>query len=121
MQYDFCNKFITSFFSGTHLVHEILRMLITGKAEYHKGSKDDVWIEIQPYEKILKSQAKPRIINTHLALSWLPASFRYVVICALDMFKMNRICFGSLHARIVLGNFKADKISCEREQDRLLL
>ena len=63
--------------SGTHLTYEIIRMLVSGEAEYRKNPKEETWIEIHPYKEIMQVPVYGRrILNTHLVPGWIPPNFR---------------------------------------------
>ena len=62
--------------TGQHWMWEIMNMLIAGKAQYVKTDKDFSWLEGTPLDAIQERYAKPRVLCSHLALSWLPEGFR---------------------------------------------
>ena len=62
--------------TGQHLNFEIISMLLAGKAEYSGIAKEATWIEIKPMSDIYSQVPQPRVMCTHLGLSWLPSTFR---------------------------------------------
>ena len=62
--------------AGQHWMWEIMSMLLSGKAEYIRTVKEFSWLEATALDDIHDKYAKPRVLCTHLALSWIPGSFR---------------------------------------------
>ena len=62
--------------TGSHWMYEIVSMLTRGTAKYDKLSREAVWLDIQPLEKILNTVPKPRGLGTHMPPGWLPEKFR---------------------------------------------
>ena len=57
--------------SGTHWTDEIIRMLVSGKAEYFTGTKGVTMLEAIDL-KTLDNMPSPRILNTHAPFRHLP-------------------------------------------------
>lgn len=63
--------------TGQHWVWEIMSMLKAGSATYIQSEKETSWIDVESLDDIYKGYENPRVLCTHLGLSWLPKSFRY--------------------------------------------
>ena len=61
--------------TGTHWVHEIISMLLSGKAENVPLTKADAMMECMP-EDVLDQQPSPRVLNSHLPRRWLPRQIK---------------------------------------------
>ncbi|KAL8597530.1 hypothetical protein ACOMHN_033401 [Nucella lapillus] len=61
--------------SGTHWIWEMTSMLLAGKAEYEKRTKEFAMMEATKVEKI-DSQPSPRVLNSHLPLRLLPLQIK---------------------------------------------
>ncbi|XP_076452276.1 sulfotransferase 1 family member D1-like [Babylonia areolata] len=57
--------------SGTHWIWEVVSMLLTGKADYEKRTKEFAMMEATEIEQ-LESQPSPKVLNSHLPLRLLP-------------------------------------------------
>ena len=64
--------------TGQHLNFEILNMLLRGNAEYMPIGKGATWFDVCPLSEIHEQVPQPRVLCTHLGLSWLPTSLRFV-------------------------------------------
>ena len=53
-------------------------MLQSGKAEYKDFDMFGRWLDVAPYDGIIANQPSPRVLTSHLALSWLAPNLRYV-------------------------------------------
>ena len=60
------------------MLFEVLRMLQSGKAEYKDFDMFGRWLDVAPYDGIIANQPSPRVLTSHLALSWLAPNLRYV-------------------------------------------
>lgn len=61
--------------SGTHWGHEILSMLVNGRADMTPEMKITRMLEVQPEAEIEKFSS-PRVLNTHMPLEWLPKQLK---------------------------------------------
>ncbi|XP_025092461.1 sulfotransferase 1A1-like [Pomacea canaliculata] len=57
--------------AGTHWTWEVVSMLMAGKVEYRKQSKETVMLEVVELEGV-ESLPSPRVLNTHLPVNMLP-------------------------------------------------
>ena len=58
--------------TGTHWVHEIISMLLAGRAENVPRTKADGMMEFMSHDQ-LEQQPSPRVLNSHLPRRYLPA------------------------------------------------
>ncbi|XP_061179015.1 sulfotransferase 1E1-like [Saccostrea echinata] len=58
--------------SGTHWIWEIVCMLLKGRAEYAKETKEFLFLEAIPDMSVVHNLASPRPLNTHFPYRWLP-------------------------------------------------
>ena len=65
------NKFNDSF-TGTHFVHEIIGILLSGKLESLPEYNTNVMLELIPEIATLDERPSPRLVNTHMRLKFLP-------------------------------------------------
>lgn len=63
--------------TGQNWNFEIISMLLQGKAEYQSIGKVLTWFDVRPLSEIHEQVPRPRVICTHLGLSWLPTSLRF--------------------------------------------
>ena len=61
--------------SGTHWIHEIISMLLKGKAETISHSKGERMVEARPQSELEKTPS-PRVLNSHLSLHMLPKAMK---------------------------------------------
>lgn len=53
-------------------------MLTRGSAEYDPLPREAAWIDVRPLKDVLRDLPKPRVLATHVPLSYLPNNFRFV-------------------------------------------
>ncbi|XP_062599950.1 sulfotransferase 1B1-like [Saccostrea cucullata] len=58
--------------SGTHWIWEVVCMLLKGKAEYAKETKEYLFLEAIPDMSVVHNLASPRPLNTHIPYRYLP-------------------------------------------------
>ncbi|XP_070204245.1 amine sulfotransferase-like [Littorina saxatilis] len=58
--------------AGTHWLWEIISMLLAGEADYEPRAKELLMLDVTPVKKLRKLPG-PRVLNTHLPFSMLPA------------------------------------------------
>ena len=61
-------------------------MLQSGKAEYKDFDMFGRWLDVAPYDGIIANQPSPRVLTSHLALSWLAPNLRYDYPVMITMF-----------------------------------
>ena len=60
------------FLTGTHWIWEIINMLLQGKTDYRRETKESLMLEMIPDLRYAEQEKSPRILNTHLPYRWLP-------------------------------------------------
>nr|KAG5700338.1 hypothetical protein BaRGS_029590 [Batillaria attramentaria] len=82
--------------SGTHWLWEVASMLLTGKVEYEKHTKENAMLEAIEMEKT-GALPSPRLLNTHLPVSMLPRQVKDKRIKVILVYRNVKDVFVSLY------------------------
>ncbi|KAK7088288.1 sulfotransferase 1A2-like [Littorina saxatilis] len=86
--------------SGTHWLWEVGSMLLTGKAEYEKRTKEHVMMEACDVED-MDSLPSPRLLNTHLPTSMLPNQVKDGKVKVIHVYRNPKDVLVSMYHQII--------------------
>ena len=64
---------------GTHFLNEIIKALQLGNVD-KPANMFNAWINVRPWHTIVELQTAPRLMLTHLPLSYVTPTLRYVMV-----------------------------------------